>query len=663
MAAADDVTPDDPPSERRLRQLIRRLLVENELYDGDDDPFADQRSTVTHPIRTLFLDFGRPHWPALGLGVGAGVISRFVELLPPLFLGIAIDAVFLQSRAFSLPFVPNSSLPATRLGQFWLSAALITGAFGVAALFNWGRLRGLNAFAQNVQHDLRTDTYDRIQRLGMPFFDERQTGELMSILSSDVNNLDAFLKGGMDRLIQLVVTVGGTGVILFALNAQLAVVTLAVVPLIALATVLYVRAVKPRYKRVRESLADLFSRLENNLTGIQVIKASNTESFERNRVREASLAFRDRNWEALKLATIFNPGQQALTGVAFVLTFVVGGLWVFTGPPPLFSGTLTVGAFVTFILLSQRFIQPMSQFGELLDLYQRAHASAERIFGLLAADEIAETDAPEATPIEHPEGAVSYDDVSFGYGDTSVLDGVDFDAPAGSTTALVGPSGSGKSTVLKLLPRLYEADDGTIRLDERPVGDITRDSLRSSIGYVGQDPFMFFGTVRENIAYGSPDATDEDVEAAARAANAHEFITNLPDGYDTQVGQRGGKLSGGQRQRLSIARALLRDPAILILDEATSAVDTETELLIQKALERVTEGRTTFAIAHRLSTIRDADRILVFDDGKIVERGTHDDLLAAEGLYAHLWQVQAGLLDDLPESFVRRAADRAARRR
>ncbi|MFB6087360.1 MAG: ABC transporter ATP-binding protein, partial [Haloarculaceae archaeon] len=418
---------------------------------------------------------------------------------------------------------------------------------------------------------------------------------------------------------------------------------------------------EPRYQRVRESLAELFSRLENNLTGIQVIKTSNTEDFERDRVAAASDHYRDRNWDTIRLSTLFGPAQQATSGLTFVLTFVVGGLWVFSGPPLFFSGTLTVGEFVAFVLLSQRFIGPMAQFGNVLDTYQKTHASAERVFGLLDEMEAAEIDEPGAIALTDPEGRVVYDDVSFGYGAQPVLSDVSFAAEPGETVALVGPSGSGKSTVLKLLPRLYEADEGTVSFDDHPVETLTIDSLRDAIGYVSQDPFMFFGTVRENVTYGVEDATDEEVIAAAQAANAHRFIENLPEGYDTEVGQRGGKLSGGQRQRLSIARAILRDPAVLILDEATSAVDTETELLIQKALERVTEGRTTFAIALRLSTIRDADQILVMEDGEVVERGTHDELLAEDGLYAHLWQVQAGLLDDLPAEFVERAASRTAR--
>jgi len=645
---------------RRSRRSIRRFLLENELYAADDDPFASQRATVRAPIRRLFTTFGRRYWQSFGLGIVTGFVARFVDLLPPLILGLAIDAVLLQQRPYALPLVPEAWMPATREGQFWLSAGIIGAAFLTTAVCNWLRARGLNAFAQHVLHDLRTDTYDRIQRLKLPFFDEKQTGELMSVLSSNVNDLNDFLKNSLDQIIQLVVTVGGVGLILLSLNAQLALVTLSVIPAVAVLTLAYVRAVKPRYRGVRESLATLFSRLENNLTGIQVIKTSTTEDFERGRVAAASAEYREANWNVLRLSTVFGPAQQAMTGVTFVVTFVLGGLWVFSGPPLFFSGELSVGEFVTFILLTQRFVGPMAQFGNIVDSYQRTHASAERVFGLLDEVDAAERDAPDAHAIDDPDGRVVYDDVHFGYGDTPVLRGVSFAAEPGDTVALVGPSGSGKSTVLKLLPRLYDADDGEITLDDYPVEGLTRESLRGSIGYVSQEPFMFFGTVRDNLVYGADDPTEDEIIAAAKDANAYGFVENMEDGLDTQVGQRGGKLSGGQRQRLSIARAILRDPDVLVLDEATSAVDTETELLIQKAIERVTEGRTTFAIAHRLSTIRDADRILVFEDGEIVERGTHDELLGVEGLYAHLWQVQAGLLDDLPAEFVERAARRAA---
>jgi len=293
-------------------------------------------------------------------------------------------------------------------------------------------------------------------------------------------------------------------------------------------------------------------------------------------------------------------------------------------------------------------------------MYQRARASSARIFGLMdEPSKLAQN--PDATDLVVEDGEVVYDDVTFGYGDETIIRDIDFEVAGGETLALVGPTGAGKSTVLKLLLRMYDVDDGEIRIDGQRVSDVTLRSLRRSIGYVGQSSYLFYGTVRENITYGTFDATDEEVREAARAAEAHEFIENLPDGYDTMVGERGVKLSGGQRQRVTIARAVLKDPDILILDEATSDVDTETEMLIQRSLDRLTEDRTTFAIAHRLSTIKDADTILVLEGGEIVERGTHEELLANEGLYGHLWGVQAGEIDELPQEFIDRAQERTAR--
>ena len=292
-------------------------------------------------------------------------------------------------------------------------------------------------------------------------------------------------------------------------------------------------------------------------------------------------------------------------------------------------------------------------------MYQRAYASAERVFGLMdTPDRIGQKD--DAEPLTVTDGDVEYDDVTFGYDDEAIVEDVSFDVDGGDTVALVGPTGAGKSTAVKLLMRLYDVDEGAVRVDGTDVRDATVYSLRQQMGYVSQETFLFYGTVRDNIAYGSPDVTDEDIRAAAKAAEAHDFVQSLPEGYDTMVGERGVKLSGGQRQRVAIARAILKDPEILVLDEATSDVDTETEMLIQRSLDKLTEDRTTFVIAHRLSTVKDADQIVVLEDGRVVERGTHQELLAEDGLYANLWAVQAGEIDELPEEFVQRATERRA---
>jgi len=636
-------------------------MAESAVGADEDDPFEEQRENAENPMSRLFAEYGRPNALQVTVGVLASIFARLLDLLPPIMLGLAIDSVF-GEQAFSLWLVPEAWTPTDEVTQFWVVIGIIAGAFALGAAFHWIRNWGFNSFAQNIQHSIRTDTYDTMQRLNMDFFADKQTGELMSILSNDVNRLERFLNDGLNSMFRLSVMVLGIGGVLLYYNWQLALIALLPVPLIAGFTYLFIRIIQPKYARVRSSVGKVNSRLENNLGGIQVIKSANTEPYESDRVDDVSMEYFDANWDAIETRIKFFPGLRLLAGIGFVVTFIVGGLWVFTGtaPGPL-SGDLSVGTFVVFILFTQRFIWPMAQFGQIINMYQRAYASSERIFGLMDEPDRLAID-PDAEPLDVESGRVEYDEVTFGYDDEeAIVENVDFDVDGGETLALVGPTGAGKSTVLKLLLRLYDVDEGAIRIDGQDIRNVTLPSLRQHIGYVGQDTFLFYGTVRENITYGTFDADEEAVVEAAKAAEAHDFITNLPDGYDTMVGERGVKLSGGQRQRISIARAVLKDPAILVLDEATSDVDTETEMLIQRSLDRLTADRTTFAIAHRLSTIKDADTIVVLEDGEIVERGSHEDLLDEGGLYAHLWGVQAGEIDELPEEFIERAAERQAR--
>jgi ATP-binding cassette subfamily B protein len=653
----------------------------------EDDPFEEQREEVDNPMLRLFTGYGRDNAAQLAIGIAASILSRVLDLLPPLLLATTIDAVFLQDAPFSLPLLPDAWIPSGQAAQFWFAVGLIAASFVFAAVFHWVRNWGFNSFAQNIQHEIRTDTYDKMQRLNMDFFADKQTGEMMSILSNDVNRLERFLNDGMNSLFRLLVMVVGIAALLFWLNWQLALVALVPVPLIALFTYWFIQIIQPKYAEVRSTVGKVNSRLENNLGGITVIKSSNTESYESDRVDDVSGDYFDANWDAIDTRIKFFPGLRVFAGIGFVITFIVGGVWVFQGAPGPFAGTLRVGTFTAFILYTQRFIWPMAQFGQIINMYQRAKASSARIFGLMDEPSRIEEN-PGAEPLEVTEGRVEYENVTFGYDDGTsdrgtedgdewgdlredeeerddapepIVEDISFTVEGGETLALVGPTGAGKSTILKLLLRLYDVDEGAIRVDGTDIRDATLPSIRQSIGYVSQDTFLFYGTVDENVRYGTFDASREEVVQAAKAAEAHEFITNLPDGYDTEVGERGVKLSGGQRQRISIARAILKDPDILVLDEATSDVDTETEMLIQRSLDKLTADRTTFAIAHRLSTIKDADEIVVLEGGQIVERGRHEELLGNDGLYAHLWGVQAGEIDELPEEFVQRAAKRQAR--
>ncbi len=605
----------------------------------------------------LFAEYGKGYFPQFLAGFIGTVLGRLSGLLPPIVLGIAIDAIFLHKQAFRLGPIPSAWLPTTPTGQLWLSIGVVLASFLVGAVFSWVEGWGWNAFAQGVQHKLRVDTYDRMQLLDMTFFDGKQTGELMSILNNDVNQLETFLNDGLSSGLRIAVLIVGIGGILFTLNPSLAVVALLPVPLLAVFTYVFVRTIQPKYAAMRASVGALNSRLENNLGGIRVIKSETAEGYESGRIEEASQQYYDTNWDAITTRITFFPGLSLLTGIGYAVTFGIGGFWLLSGAPGPLSGTLEPGTFVTFVILSQQFIWPMAQFGQIINIYQRAEASSDRVYSLMSEhgtlDETA--DAPDLTVTD---GTVEYDDVSFGYGDEEIVEDIDLHVKRGTMLALVGPTGAGKSTVLKLLLRMYDVDDGVVRIDGTDVRDVNLRSLRRTIGYVSQEPFLFYGSVRENISYGSFDASDEDIEEAAKAAEAHEFIVNLPDGYDTMVGERGVKLSGGQRQRLSIARTILKDPAILVLDEATSHVDTETEALIQRSLASLMDEKTTFAIAHRLSTVKDAEEIVVLDEGTVVERGTHDDLLALGGLYANLWHVQAGEIEALPREFIERAIQR-----
>ncbi|MES3517233.1 MAG: ABC transporter ATP-binding protein [Natronomonas sp.] len=619
--------------------------------------FEDVRESLDgHPIRSL-LAYARPYWLRLTAGILTSFCTRFARLVPPIIVATAIDRVILQSGEPGLlsdvGLVPGGEITgeAARIALLEQLVVIAVLAYLVRSATRFASRYLLQSTAQKVQRDLRNDTYDHIQHLSMDFFVSHQTGGMMSILNSDINRLEQFLNTEFRQLIRVVATVGGISIVLWTYSPKLALVALAPVPIIGLASGLFLNWIEPRYKSIRETVARLNTRLENNLGGTAVIKTFNRHAFESDRVADQSQTYHDEKVAALRIRRAFFASLRLTTGVVFVLVLYIGGTDIILGEP----GALSAGAFALFFLYLRRLYSPMRRVGKSANKYQLAKSSAERVFGLLGKEPTV-TDPDDPHDPEYVTGDVAFENVTFGYGDRDpVIRNVSLDVPAGTTVGLAGPTGAGKSTLLKLLPRFHDVDEGSVRLDGVDVREYSLRTLRDEIAIVEQNPYLFSGTVAENIAYGDrsvleaewkgasdpgEDARDRIVKAAT-AAEAHEFIRELPEGYDTLVGERGVKLSGGQRQRLAIARALLNDPSIIVFDEATSDVDTETEELIQESLDRLIEDRTAFVIAHRLSTIQDADRIVVMDDGEIVESGTHEQLLDVDGEYATLWGAQA----------------------
>ena len=594
-------------------------------------------SSFSNPMLRLLSLYGVSNIRNFLVGFLANLFARLSDLVPPFLLGVAIDSIILQDKPFSIPFLSNSTLPQYPISQFWFVVFLIVSSFVLSAILHWFRNWGWNSFSQNIQHAIRIDTYAHLQNLNMGFFDRKHKGELMSILSNDVNRLEIFLNDGFNSIFRLAAMVLGIAILLFYMNPALAVVSLFTIPIIAFFTHNFTKSIQPKYAHVRDSVGKLHSRLNQNLNAIQLIKLYNTESYEHSRVEKASLDYYNANWDSITTRIKFFPSLQVISGIGFTMTFLVGGFWVISGdmlwisPRPLYAGE-----FVTFMLLHQQLVWPMTQFGQVINIYQRARASTVRIFGLIDETNLL-PEKPNASELVVDSGKIIYQNVSFGYSRDKVLSDISFKVGKGESLAIVGHSGSGKSTLLRLLLRLYDIDHGSITIDGNDVRDLSLKSLRDQIGYVGQDIFLFHGTVRENIQYGSFIATEEEIIQSSKAAESHDFIMNLPSGYDTIVGERGIKLSGGQRQRIAIARALLKDPPIFIFDESTSDVDTPTESLILDFIKAHNSEKTILSIAHRLSTIQDSTNILVLQEGVIIEYGTSEELLHKKGLYFDLW--------------------------
>nr|WP_017714440.1 ABC transporter ATP-binding protein [Prochlorothrix hollandica] len=586
--------------------------------------------STSHPLSRL-LHYSRAHRRTTIVASLCSVLNKIFDLAPPLLIGMAVDVVVQQQDSL----VATWGIPSIR-GQLAVLSLLTLIVWGLESVFEYAYDCLWRNLAQTLQHELRLHAYGHLQDLEMGFFEDRSTGNLLAILNDDVNQLERFLDRGATEILHVITTVIVVGGGFFILAPGVAWMAMLPMPFILWGSFAFQDKLAPHYAEVREKSGFINMRLANNLTGIATIKSFAAEAYERDRVSGDSEAYRRSNRRAIRLSAAFIPLIRIFILVGFTATLYFGGVAAV-------EGTLAVGTYSVLVFITQRLLWPLTRLGETLDQYQRAMASTRRILDLLDTPIAIR---PGTTPLipAQVQGAVRFQDITFAYRDRDpVVQALSLEIPPGQTIGVVGSTGSGKSTLVKLLLRFYEVQQGLITLDGQDIRDLNLGDLRRCIGWVSQDVFLFHGTVAENIRYGSFEATDAAVMEAAQQAEAHDFIQGLPQGYDTIVGERGQKLSGGQRQRLAIARALLKDPPILILDEATSAVDNETEAAIQRSLEHITVNRTTIAIAHRLSTIRNADRIYVMEFGRLVEQGTHEDLLALDGVYASLWRVQSGL--------------------
>ena len=590
----------------------------------------DRHPRVLHPLQRL-IKYGHNYRKQIWLATGSSILNKIFDLAPPALIGIAVDVVVKQHDSLIARWGVKDVF-----GQFLILSLLTVIIWILESVFEYIYAWLWRNLAQTIEHDLRLDAYGHLQELELAYFEERSTGGLMSILSDDINQLERFLDVGANDLIQVTATAVIIGGAFFILAPGVAWMAMLPMPFILWGSVAFQRLLAPRYADVREKVGFLNGRLSNNLTGITTIKSFTAEDYELGRLEVESEAYRQSNRHAIALSAAFVPLIRMVILAGFTALLLYGGMEAA-------AGKMSVGTYSVLVFLIQRLLWPLTKLGETFDQYQRAMASTNRVMNLLDTPVAIDTgDTP--LPIDSVRGELELRHVTFAYnGRNPVIQNLSLYIPAGKTIAIVGPTGSGKSTLVKLLLRLYEVQAGTITLDGIELRQLRLRDLRSGIGLVSQDVFLFHGTVAENIAYGSFNATPQEIMAAATIAEAHEFIMQLPEGYKTIVGERGQKLSGGQRQRIAIARAVLKNPPILILDEATSAVDNETEAAIQRSLERITIDRTTIAIAHRLSTIRNADCIYVMADGRLVESGRHEQLLDQQGVYANLWRVQSGL--------------------
>ena len=581
----------------------------------------------SHPLMRLLSQL-RHHRGTVLLASICSILNKVWDLAPPVLIGMAIDVVATQEDSFLAQFgYPDV------YEQLYILTGITVVIWVLESIFQYFYAVLWRNLAQTAQHELRMSAYTHIQDLEMEWYSEQSTGSLMAIMNDDVNQLERFLDQGATDLLHVATTIIVVGAIMISVAPEVALLAILPVPIIVGGSFIYQRRIAVRYTKVRSRVADLSALLNNNLHGITTIKSFTAEEREAERVGDASMSYREANRDAIRLSASFVPIIRMAILFAFTANMLVGGWYAL-------DGRISLGAYSVIVFITQRLLWPLTRLGETFDLYQRAMASVTRVLDLLDTKiGIVEGE----TRLESVRGEIGFSGVGFSYPEREiVLEGIDFAIPAGKTVGLVGSTGSGKTTLVRLLLRFHDPDTGAVTLDGHDIRELTLQSLRGSVALVSQTTTLFPGSVRDNVRYGDPDADEAAVVEAARVAEALGFIEELPYGWETDIGEGGHRLSGGQRQRIAIARAVLKDAPVLVLDEATSNVDNETEAALKRSIETISEGRTTLIIAHRLSTVRNADVIAVIGDGRISETGTHEELLESSGLYSRLWAVQTG---------------------